>query len=314
MFINLFAFEQKLKYCMRPWTAHIHFSMASHSIALSSSQQCQAVVLILNHEFWEAFDKDSLLSVFSNAERVLLVRISQQVKELFVVDLHKWTVDRNLDFILSYFVEEIGDASGNNASLLGRVDVGEACYGALTWSYVVGTQELVYVLGWPRELLGLLLRVKAFAKHGVGLARACLAIGKDGAVEASNNIIDAFRNVVEDLILCGWLSEDSIVLQSNVMRQICELNNIGYFTILADAHTCLPSNVLCKHRSYSHRNLKSLRRCHRHWSLLSHLLQPQHLVFNIGFQSKRRHPPGGLLRRLLLGCLWLLTTQSPLEI
>ena len=61
---------------------------------------------------------------------------------------------------------------------------------------------MVYVLGWPRELLGLLLRVEAFSKHGVGLARACLAISEDGAVEASNDIIDAFRNVVEDLILC----------------------------------------------------------------------------------------------------------------
>jgi hypothetical protein len=57
-------------------------------------------------------------------------------------------------------------------------------------------------LGWPRELIGLLLRVEAFAKHGVGLARACLAVGEDGAVEASDDIIDAFRNVVEDLILC----------------------------------------------------------------------------------------------------------------
>lgn len=57
-------------------------------------------------------------------------------------------------------------------------------------------------MGWPRELIGLLLRVEAFAKHGVGLARACLAVGEDGAVEASDDIIDAFRNVVEDLILC----------------------------------------------------------------------------------------------------------------
>ena len=51
---------------MRPGTLNIHFGLPSDSIFLAAFQKSQAIMLILNNVFAQAFDIDTLCFVFSD--------------------------------------------------------------------------------------------------------------------------------------------------------------------------------------------------------------------------------------------------------
>ena len=113
---------------------------------------------------------------------------------------------------MANLVKQVGDAPGDDASFLRRIDVGDAGYCYLTFTCGgLLAQEPVDILCGSRQALDLFLGIEAFAKHRKRLTRAGLSIGKYCAVEAVHYIIHAILDVLEDFVLLCFLIEHSII-------------------------------------------------------------------------------------------------------
>jgi hypothetical protein len=105
LLVNLLAFDQELKDGMWPWALRIHFGRSRSPISFSSLQQGQAVVFVLHDVLTQPLHVYALHLVLSNRQRLLLLGIMEQVKDLFIVDLNETAEDRDLGLIQAYFVE-----------------------------------------------------------------------------------------------------------------------------------------------------------------------------------------------------------------
>jgi len=125
--------------------------------------------------------------ILTNIKRFLTILILKQIKELFVVDLQEGTVDsvvvgasllvssfQSPEVLLFELDEDLFDGSRNNPEL----------------GFIL--QEAVNVAIELQSTKGVLPRigiiVPMLTKHGVGLSRSSLSVGKNGRIESSNHI------------------------------------------------------------------------------------------------------------------------------
>ena len=151
----------------------VHVCGSHGSCSTAALQNLVNLVHGSDVELVQTLDVNALCLVLVHGQ-VVVVRY-QQIANLLHVNLHVADFDGELDVPIAGHdrVEDLLDDSRNDTLGLGLVDVG--------------------------------------AHHGVCLSRTSLAIGEDGAVVASQHIVDcAADRVVKDILLGGVDGEDSV--------------------------------------------------------------------------------------------------------
>ena len=131
----------------------------------------------------------------------------QQVKNLFVVYLDEAAEYRDFELVPSYLVKQVGDAAGYDATFARRVDVRHARYSHLAFGpeLLFLAQKHVDVLRRSLQPPDLFSSIKPPTKHRVSLARACLPVRKNSAVETFEYIVDAICDILENLFLGNFI-------------------------------------------------------------------------------------------------------------
>ena len=157
---------------MRPRGLAVHECLAGGPVLVADLKVLHHFGHCSDRHFLYVLDEDSLLRRFSELQLPLLVDV-QQVSELFVVEL---------------------DVRAHDQKILGLVRLG----------------RLEDRLEAARDDAFLLLVLEA-AHHGVGLARAGLAIGEDRAIVALEYFLgEVLAGGVEDVGLRGGGLEDVV--------------------------------------------------------------------------------------------------------
>jgi hypothetical protein len=192
----------------------------------------------------------------------------QQVKNLFVVYLDEAAEYRDFELVPSYLVKQVGDAAGYDATFARRVDVRHARYSHLAFGpeLLFLAQKHVDVLRRSLQPSDLFSSIKPPTKHRVSLARACLPVRKNSAVETFEYIVDTICDILENLLLGVFLAKDLIKLRFDMMSHINQRNELSVRAVCMDNYFF--ANILRQQWPHSNGYIQPLR--HKRRRLFNH--------------------------------------------
>ena len=164
------------------------------SITFTLNNKWHTIKFIFNAKFWQPFNINSLIFIFANWKWIYFIRVLEQIKQLFIINLNKRTINLDvLSILVSYLSKKFFYASRDYTTFKRGHNFKQIC---------------------------LLFQTKVSSKHGVGFSRTSLTISENSTIEAEQYIFNAFLYKIKYLFLSWILSENLIIFVFHMIFHI----------------------------------------------------------------------------------------------